>query len=44
MTFQTSDTDITSPRIRKIATFHSLAAFIFNIGILAFTINVIGGG
>ena len=43
MTFQTSDTDITSPRIRKIATFHSLAAFIFNIGILAFTINVIGG-
>jgi uncharacterized membrane protein len=44
MTFQTSDTDITSRSIRKIATFHSLAAFIFNIGILAFTINVIGGG
>lgn len=44
MTFQTSDTDITSSRIRKIATFHSLAAFVFNIGILAFTINVLGGG
>lgn len=44
MTFQTSDTDITSRGIRKIATLHSLAAFIFNIGILAFTINVIGGG
>jgi len=44
MTFQTSDTDITSRRIRKIATFHSLAAFVFNIGILAFTINVLGGG
>ncbi len=44
MTFQTSDTDIKSSRIRKIATFHSLAAFVFNIGILAFTINVLGGG
>jgi uncharacterized membrane protein len=43
MTFQTSDTDICDRTIRKIATFHSLAAFIFNIGILAFTINVIGG-
>lgn len=44
MTFQTSDTDIESRRIRKIATLHSLAAFIFNIGVLAFTINVLGGG
>jgi uncharacterized membrane protein len=43
MTFQTSDTDISDRGIRKIATFHSFAAFIFNIGILAFTINVIGG-
>lgn len=43
MTFQTSDTDITDRRIRKIATFHSLAAFVFNIGVLAFTINVLGG-
>jgi uncharacterized membrane protein len=44
MTFQTSDTDITDRRIRKIATLHSLAAFVFNIGVLAFTINVLGGG
>lgn len=44
MTFQTSDTDIEDRRIRKIATLHSLAAFMFNIGILAFTINVLGGG
>lgn len=42
MTFQTSDVSITSPRIRRIVTIHSLAAFFFNIGILAFTINVLG--
>lgn len=43
MTFQTSDTDITSRQIRRVATFHGLAAFVFNIGVLAFTINVLGG-
>ena len=43
MTFQTSDTDIEDSRIRRIATFHSFAAFVFNIGVLAFTINVLGG-
>jgi uncharacterized membrane protein len=43
MTFQTSDTGITSPRIRKIAAVHSFAAFVYNIGVLAFTINVLGG-
>ena len=43
MTFQTSDVQITDPRIRKVALFHSLAAFLFNLGILAFTINVLGG-
>lgn len=43
MTFQTSDVEVTSPRIRRIVTVHSLAAFFFNIGILAFTINVLGG-
>jgi uncharacterized membrane protein len=44
MTFQTSDTDITSRRIRRTAMFHSLAAFVFNIGVIAFSINVLGGG
>jgi len=44
MTFQTSDTGISSPSIRKVVTFHCFAAFIFNIGVLAFTINVLGGG
>jgi len=43
MTFQTSDTEITGRTIRRIATVHSLAAFVFNIGIIAFAINAIGG-
>ena len=43
MTFQTSDTAITSGSWRRVAIFHCLAAFVFNIGVLAFTINVIGG-
>jgi uncharacterized membrane protein len=32
---------ITSEHIRKIVTFHSLAAFGFNIGVLAFSINLL---
>lgn len=44
MTFQTSDVDITSRRVRRIVTGHCLAAFVFNLGVLAFTINSIGGG
>ena len=43
MTFQTSDVEITSPRIRRTVIGHCLAAFVFNIGVLAFTINVLGG-
>ena len=43
MTFQTSDVSITSDGIRRVVTVHSFAAFIFNIGVLAFTINVLGG-
>ncbi|WP_157215030.1 DUF1345 domain-containing protein [Flavisphingomonas formosensis] len=43
MTFQTSDVDMTQGHMRRVATFHCLAAFIFNIGILAFSINVLGG-
>lgn len=44
MTFQTADIDITSRAIRHASTGHCLAAFIFNIGILAFSINMIAGG
>lgn len=43
MTFQTSDTNITSSGIRRIVLLHSFAAFLFSIGLIAFTINVIGG-
>lgn len=43
MTFQTSDVSVTSRRIRRVTIGHSLAAFVFNIGVLAFTINVLGG-
>ncbi len=44
MTFQTSDVQISNQHIRKIVTMHCLAAFVFNIGVLAFTINVLGSG
>ena len=43
MTFQTSDVQIGSRRIRRVVLGHTLAAFVFNLGILAFTINVLGG-
>ena len=42
MTFQTSDVAINSRAIRRIVLAQSLAAFVFNIGILAFTINTLG--
>ena len=44
MTFQTSDVEISSRRVRRVVLGHTMAAFVFNIGVLAFTINVLGGG
>jgi len=44
MTFQTSDVTLNDRRFRRIVTLHCLAAFVFNLGIVAFTINVLGGG
>lgn len=44
MTFQTSDVGINSRTIRRVVLAQCLAAFVFNIGILAFTINTLGGG
>ena len=44
MTFQVSDVSITDRRIRRIVMFHSFAAFIYNLGVVAFTINVLGSG
>lgn len=43
MTFQTSDVAITRSRLRGVATLHAFAAFTFNIGVIAFIINVLGG-
>ena len=44
MTFQTSDVEIRTRRFRRIATFHGFAAFVFNIGVVAFTVNILGSG
>lgn len=43
MTFQTSDVDIQSRICRRAVMFHCLGAFVFNIGIIAFSINLLGG-
>jgi len=43
MTFQTSDIEIASPALRRIVLLHSFGAFLFNIGVIAFAINVLGG-
>ena len=40
---QTSDVVITSPAIRRIVTGHSVAAFVYNLGILALAVSVLGG-
>lgn len=41
---QTSDVCVTSPGIRRIVTLHCVAAFIFNLGVLATAINILSGG
>ena len=43
MAFQTSDVQMTSVTARKVAQAHCLAALVFNTGVIAFTINVLGG-
>lgn len=43
MTFQTSDVVITGRHMRKVALGQSVMAFIFNMGVLAFTVNALGG-
>ncbi|WP_262893664.1 DUF1345 domain-containing protein [Mucilaginibacter myungsuensis] len=42
-TFQVSDVEISSRRIRRIALVHGLIAFAFNTAILALSINVVSG-
>lgn len=41
MTFQVSDVQIVSSRIRRTAMAHGLVAFFFNIGVVALTVNVV---
>ena len=42
MTFQVSDVEITSKPIRRLALYHSLAAFLFNIVVVALSVSLIG--
>ena len=44
LTFQTSDVEIGSRTMRMVSLGQCLAAFVFNLGVLAFTINTLGGG
>ena len=43
MTFQVSDTDLTSPAMRRLALRHALLSYLFGAVILAATINVTAG-
>ena len=42
ITFQTSDVAIAARRMRRVVTGQCLAAFLFNLGVIAFTVNVLG--
>jgi uncharacterized membrane protein len=43
MTSQTSDVEVTSREIRKLALLHGVLSFFFNTTIVAMTINIIAG-
>lgn len=43
MTFQVSDVQITSRRVRRLALMHSVIAFFFNVFIIAISVNVAAG-
>lgn len=40
---QTSDVCITSPGIRRTVTIHCIAAFVYNLGVLALAVNILSG-
>ena len=44
MSFAASDVNVTRGAVRKVVVLHSLLSFVFNIGVLAFSINVLAGG
>jgi uncharacterized membrane protein len=39
----TSDVNVTSLHIRKVVTAHTIAAFIYNVGVFALTVNMLAG-
>ena len=43
MSFAASDVNVTRGAVRRIVVLHCLLSFIFNIGVLAFSINVLAG-
>jgi len=43
MTYQVSDTDLTSRQMRRTATRHALLSFLFGTMVIALTINVVAG-
>lgn len=43
MTFQTSDVTVASRAMRRVVLAQSMAGFVFNLGVIAFSINVLGG-
>jgi uncharacterized membrane protein len=43
MTFQVSDVDITSRKLRRLATLQGFVSFLFNTVILALTVNLMAG-
>lgn len=42
MTFQTSDVPISASHLRRVALGHTMAAFVFNLGVIAFVVNALG--
>ena len=43
MTYQVSDSDLTSKPIRSAALRHALLSYVFGIAVIAVTINVVAG-
>ena len=43
MTFQTSDVSICTTALRRLATLHALLAFVFNVGVVALSVNLLAG-
>ena len=43
MTFQTSDVSLNTTELRRLATLHALLAFVFNVGVVALSVNLLAG-